>query len=149
MLAAPGNSYRLSLVLGEAGRLHPAWLVGAVRATYPRAEVASVKKTSATAAEAVLRWRAAPGQIQVGDVLQPVAEGLQVPGLTLPSATVSAVEALDTPATNGGGVVVRSGIFERPAARNAGKLALAVVLVGVSAYFTHRIGAKHAKSRRA
>jgi hypothetical protein len=151
MRVEPGKSYRVRVRLGDAHRLHPAWLVGAVRATYPKAEVASVQPMKEHA-EAIVRWRAAAGDIHVGDVLQPVAEGLQVPGLSLPSATVEEVTEYVPPLPPPpAAVTTRSGplpaVLERPGALNAAKLALAVLLVGVTTYFTHRIGAKHGKPR--
>lgn len=126
MLVQPGAIYRLGLAVYNAEGYGPAWLVGAIGASLPLAETVAIEAYSPAGASVLVRWTDRPGQIDEGMVLAPLSQGVAVAGARVPSATVGSVELVS--------MTVSAAPFY-----GAAKMAIAVVLVGVTAIFCSRI----------
>jgi hypothetical protein len=136
MRVSEGQLVRVTLELHDAERLHPMWLVGALAAAYPAADVVSVTP-SGNHAFVVLSARN-PFDAAVGKRIAPLTEGL--PGeFTTHSAHVTAVEPLTAPSSDP----------EPSGNSDLLKLGLAAVMISTVAYAIHRIGAKGEHARAA
>lgn len=150
MQAVPGGRYDVTLRLtgGPRGVDPRGWLVGAITAAYPGAEVEGVRKLAGDHFDVRLRWKKRAGSIAPGDDVSPVTDGLSVPGLPMPSATVDEVTPVSLPPQP---VAVRSDVL--PAANenrfsqvDAWKAVVAVVMIGGTAFAISRMGRKGRKA---
>ncbi len=131
MLVQPGGIYRLRLSIYNAPGIGPAWLVGALGVTYPRAEIAAIEAYSEQSASVLVRWRRAPQQLERGATIRPLLEGMDVPGARMPMAVVDDIEVVSEPAA-------------APAVYyTALKLVGAAGLIGLTALLSARISKKH------
>lgn len=126
MLLQPGGTYRLHLSLSGARGIGPAWIVGAVGATFPLAELVSIEQYTSEYASVLIRWRRRPATINNGQVLTAVAEGIQVPGAPMPTATVTDVQMVSMD-------------LSAPAFHGTAKFVAAIALIGVTALLIDRI----------
>ena len=138
---------QLKLTGGPAGIDPSGWLVGAMHAAYPGAEVEGVRKMAGGRYDVRLRWKKREGAITPGDDVSPVVDGITAPGLPMPGATVDAVKPVSLPPAP---IAVRSGSLPGAAAPgsfgqvDAWKAVVAVVMIGGTAFAIHRMGSKRA-----
>lgn len=135
MEAVPGGTYRVRVRLSNVESLHPSWLVGALAATYPNADVMGLRQIGKSLAEVDLRWRRRAGLIESGDSLTPVVEGMMVPGLPMPSARVESAQPLSVPEL--------APIAERwsPTLVEMAKLGVSALLIGFVAWRASKVKA--------
>jgi hypothetical protein len=129
MLVQPGGIYRLNLSIYDAQGLGPAWIVGALGATYPLAEVFALEAYSDQAASVLIRWTRRPGNIDEGTTLSAIVEGIQVTGSRIPVAKVEGV------------ALVSRSAEPPPPLHTVARLVTAVVLIGATALLCSRIKA--------
>lgn len=135
-----GRVYRVTLELQSATLQSPTWMVGALGARYPRADLLAVERYDGSGAVVLLRWRRGTGRIEAGDVISAAVEGLQVPGEALPSGTVTDV-ALE-PLYQHPQEFAERALSLSPESKTALQVLLAVgILVGV-AYLSDQIREK-------
>jgi hypothetical protein len=136
MRVSEGQLLRVTLELHDAELLHPMWLVGALAAAYPAADVVSVTPAG-NHALVVLHARKS-FDVAVGKRIAPLTEGL--PGeFATHSAHVTAVEVLSAPSADAAA----------PGSSDLLKLGLAAVMISTVAYAIHRIGVKGEHARAA
>lgn len=97
MIVLPGGSYLVTLQLQNAERLGYQWLVGAISARYPLSDVVSIEQYDGAWAEVILRWRKQRGEINAGDQILPVMEGIMLPFSAMPRGTVTGVSQVGDP----------------------------------------------------
>lgn len=127
MLAKEGHRYRLGLAVDSAQPVDPSELIGPLTAQYP-ADVVSVAGAPGGAV-AVIRWRAAGGSVDVGEVVETGMPGMPVPTDLAVHITVAGVEDLGD-----SGWDMHS--FDTPVWR----LAASAAVLGLTWYLTTRIG---------
>lgn len=133
MITSPGGRYRVELTLSRAERLGPHWLVGAFAVTYPGADVVKIPSYNGLTATVDIRWRGGTGEINAGDQVSIMTEGMQLPGQAIPAGKVTKVEQigeLPTPTS------LESGIPDSLKFTIAGGILLTVV------YFSNKIQEK-------
>lgn len=146
MLAVPGGLYKVRLNLSGPVGTDPSWLVGAIRATWGGMEVVNMRRSRKDQVVVTVR-PSRRANLNVGDSVHPITQGISVPGLELPSATVEQVEPSSLPAP-------RSGLPFDPTAPtlsdegdagwglvDLGKLGLSAVLIGTTVWLSRRIKA--------
>jgi hypothetical protein len=98
MLAVPGGLYRARLKLSGPLGTDPSWLVGGIRATWGGMEVVNMRRTGRDQVAVTLR-ASRRTNLDVGDTIDPITQGISVPGLETPSARVDQVEPVSLPTT--------------------------------------------------
>lgn len=91
----PGRTYRVQMALERAAGTSPSWIVTAMRASYPGAEIAKVEHYDDTKATVLVTWKGQPGKILIGDSVAPMIQGLQVPFEALPMGTIQSAQQVD------------------------------------------------------
>lgn len=132
------DAYRLYLRLTQSVR-EPSFLVGAIGAAYPGAEVVSVALTGADTAVALVRFRKGVPPLRPGDTMAPVTHGLELLGEAAPLAILERAEPVRVAPP--GPLSIRGWRQEVSAIERAdvGRLALALVMLGTTAWLIRRI----------
>lgn len=100
MIAVAGGRYRVVLETSGAFRGQSlAWLPSAMASRFPGAEVESVKRVGERLVVTLrMTERARPAELQAGQEVTPLTEGLSLPGVPVPQATIKAVMPVTLPA---------------------------------------------------
>lgn len=140
MITSPGGRYRVALELRNAERLGPSWLVGAFAVSFPGADVIAVQDYTGVAAVVDIRWRRGPGEINEGDRISILTEGMPLPVQLVPVGIVTDVTQIgELPVPTS----LERGIPDSVKFTIAGALLLTVM------YFSRKIQEKHAEPRAA
>lgn len=144
MLAVPGGRYKVRFRLSGPMGADPSWLVGAVRATWGGMDVVDVRRTGRQTVVATVR-ASRRAHLNVGDVVEPVTQGISVPGLRVPGAEVDQVQPVALPAARELPLELEPGLSDEAptgwGVADAFKLAASVGLIGVTVWLSRRIQA--------
>lgn len=138
MLLLPGQRYQLAgKSQGHASRLHPSWLVAAVRGAWPSARVLRVTPGDRPLIDIQVTR---PTTIEPGESIVPLLDSVSSPGFESPTIVVEDVRPTDP-----GAAAVERALDISDVERATppwGKLALSVAMIGFTAVAITRIARK-------